>query len=243
MNQRSFLVTCDFHDAVTTEAVRENIAAAISHWKANVGLSGDEDEGHVDAVTVDYLPPTSGVSQLTEGDYALLEKLCDWALNSGPFGASNLKIVLDGDLEDGGIDALIKGSMSLHRLQEMAQQAQLAPVAYAPEPEGAQLTAADYQSALDAQYACNAAGILRAMAQVKPRIWVDVRANGGGTQQFNQHPIMVLYTTTLMSLAGLGIADSDAYEKALKIAEEKAGGLDRAPAHPTEEEVLRRGYF
>jgi hypothetical protein len=224
MSQQQFLVQCDCIDQVTAEAVQENIGAAIAQWKANVGLSGDEDEGRVEVVTVDYLPPASGAVHLTEGDYALLEKLCGWALTNSPFGGSNLKTVLDGDLEDGGIDALIKGSMSLHRIQAMAQQAQLAQVTYPPDPEDAPLTAADYQAALDAQNACNASGILGTMARVKPRIWSEVRANGGGTQGFNQHPIMVLYTTTLMSLAGLGIADSAAYSRAVKAAEEKTKG-------------------
>lgn len=91
-----------------------------------------------------------------------------------------------------------------------------------PRYEGESLRAADYQTALDAQNAVNASGLLRTMSRVVPRIWADVKANGGGTQQVNQHPIMVLYTTTLMSLAGLGIADSDVYERALKVAEEKA---------------------
>jgi len=85
------------------------------------------------------------------------------------------------------------------------------------------LTPDDWQYALDAQSACNASGLIAKLEKLRPRIWVDVRAAGGGTSQFNKHPIMVLFTTQFMHLSGLGIADMDIWSAAEAEARKQAG--------------------
>lgn len=88
------------------------------------------------------------------------------------------------------------------------------------------LTPSDWQAALDHQDACNAGGVLRALAEVKPRIHADVRdnrASGGEAQDFNTHPMLVLYVSKLIGLTRLGIGgDSEVFAKAYDYALEKA---------------------
>ena len=83
------------------------------------------------------------------------------------------------------------------------------------------LTQNDYQKALDALSACNSSGLMSSLSEVRDRIWLDVRANGGRTRDLNQHPIVVLYVCQLHQLAGLGISDTTAFCKAYDVVEAK----------------------
>lgn len=65
-----------------------------------------------------------------------------------------------------------------------------------------QLGPNDYKLALASQSACNLTGIVIAFAQVLPKIWAEVRAEGGGTDQVNTHPISILYAAQISFLAG-----------------------------------------
>ncbi len=83
----------------------------------------------------------------------------------------------------------------------------------------------DYEQALLSQNACNASGLLSALGKedgLRDRIWEDVRANGGGTDEFNKHPIVVLYVAQLAMLSGVAaIADVTAYGKAYDAVKDK----------------------
>ena len=73
------------------------------------------------------------------------------------------------------------------------------------------LTKWDYQQALDAQSACNLSGIVRTFSEVTRRIWDEVRANGGGTDDVNKHPICRMYAEQIAYLSGASFGDSGSY--------------------------------
>ena len=77
------------------------------------------------------------------------------------------------------------------------------------------LTKDDYQSALDSQSACNASGLIASLAKLTPEIWDEARSKNQGTDYVNTHPIIVLYLTQLINLAGFGCMPNDTiYNKA-----------------------------
>jgi len=75
------------------------------------------------------------------------------------------------------------------------------------------LTPKDYQNALDVQGAVNLSGVVRSFALVTERIWNEARAEGGGTEFVNKHPISRLYAEQINFLAS-GMDYSDAYQTA-----------------------------
>jgi len=50
--------------------------------------------------------------------------------------------------------------------------------------------------------ACNLSGLVRSFSrEILPAVWEEVRAQGGGTDQVNRHPLSVLWTMKMMNLA------------------------------------------
>jgi len=88
-----------------------------------------------------------------------------------------------------------------------------------------QLTPHDYQSALDAQSACNLSGLVFSFASVIKRIWAEARAGGHGTDWVNRHPISRLYAEQIMHLAA-GYSD-DSYTKAYDTCAREASCAER----------------
>ncbi len=79
----------------------------------------------------------------------------------------------------------------------------------------ARLTPHDYQSALDAQSACNLSGIVHSFSSVMTRIWAEANAMGKGTDWVNNHAICRLYAEQIAHLSGAGITShSDSFAKA-----------------------------
>lgn len=79
-----------------------------------------------------------------------------------------------------------------------------------------------YQHALDAQSACNLSGIVRQFARDTEAIWEEVRANGGGTDAVNKHPVSRLYAEQIAFLSGSGMGDVDSYHVAYEACIEKS---------------------
>lgn len=76
------------------------------------------------------------------------------------------------------------------------------------------LTAQDYANALLSQTACNAAGLIHSLAELMPKITAHVREAGGGTDEWNQHPIVRLYVEQLYWLANKGDNGFQRYHEA-----------------------------
>jgi len=62
------------------------------------------------------------------------------------------------------------------------------------------LTLQDWKNAQMSQCAVNASGLIRSLAEVAPRVYEDIYATDGGSEQFAHHPIVRAYMTTLMEL-------------------------------------------
>ena len=58
------------------------------------------------------------------------------------------------------------------------------------------------QDALACQDASNASGILKSWAEHIDAIWAEVRAEGGGTSEFANHPANVLFADKMAQLTG-----------------------------------------
>ncbi len=59
-----------------------------------------------------------------------------------------------------------------------------------------------YQKTLLMLDACNLSGLGHSFSkEIIPAIWDDVRKADGGTKQFNEHPLAVLWTMKMASLA------------------------------------------
>jgi hypothetical protein len=72
-----------------------------------------------------------------------------------------------------------------------------------------------YQNALDAQSASNLSGVVLQFARDMRRINEEVRAQGGGTDQANKHPVCRLYAEQIAWLTGAGgCVDTETYRKA-----------------------------
>ena len=85
------------------------------------------------------------------------------------------------------------------------------------------LSPADYRSALYSQDACNGGALIRAMGRIIPKVQEQVRQDGGGTDDVNEHPIVVLFTAQLMHLSGLGVADTTKWSRAYDACHAAAG--------------------
>lgn len=59
-----------------------------------------------------------------------------------------------------------------------------------------------YEQTILMMDACNLSGLARSFSkEIVPAIREEVRSNGGGTQEVNTHPLAVLWTTKMASLA------------------------------------------
>ena len=67
-----------------------------------------------------------------------------------------------------------------------------------------------YRNALDVQTASNLSGVILQFARDMERINAEVRANGGGTEHVNRHPVCRLYAEQIAWLSGTGRCDSHA---------------------------------
>ena len=67
-----------------------------------------------------------------------------------------------------------------------------------------------YQNALHVQSASNLSGVVLQFARDMARINEEVRAEGGGTDQANRHPVCRLYAEQIAWLTGAGRCDSHA---------------------------------
>ena len=74
--------------------------------------------------------------------------------------------------------------------------------------------------------ACNLSGLARSFAdEIMPAVWNEVRATEGGTHQTNSHPLAVLWTMKMASLAGSECLCSECIEifgRAYKFVKEEA---------------------
>lgn len=61
-----------------------------------------------------------------------------------------------------------------------------------------------YRNALDVQSASNLSGVVFQFARDMKRINEEVRANGGGTEQVNKHPVCRMYSEQISWLTGAG---------------------------------------
>lgn len=77
------------------------------------------------------------------------------------------------------------------------------------------ITKKDWENALNALEASNASGLLRSLGDEGLRD--RIRSECKSTQEFNQHPIVVLYVCQLHQLAGLGLSDRTAFCKAYDV--------------------------
>ena len=88
-----------------------------------------------------------------------------------------------------------------------------------------------YRNALDVQSASNLSGVVFQFARDMERINADVRANGGGTEQVNKHPVCRLYAEQIAWLTGAGgCADHSTYAVAHDACRRKADEEERQSA-------------
>ncbi len=67
-----------------------------------------------------------------------------------------------------------------------------------------------YQNALDVQSASNLPGVVLQFARDMAKVNEEARANGGGTELVNKHPVCRLYAEQIAWLTGAGGCDSHA---------------------------------
>jgi hypothetical protein len=80
-----------------------------------------------------------------------------------------------------------------------------------------------YRNALDVQSASNLSGVVLQFARDMVRINAEVRADGGGTEQVNRHPVCRLYAEQIAWLTGTGCcSDHATYSKAHDACRRKA---------------------
>lgn len=63
------------------------------------------------------------------------------------------------------------------------------------------LNSEDYRKAISIQDACNLSGVVHSFSDVISKIWTEARCLGEGTDWVNRHPISVLYSNKINSLA------------------------------------------
>lgn len=56
------------------------------------------------------------------------------------------------------------------------------------------------QWAMDAQSACNLSGLVHSFHRIISEIWEDVRAEGGGTDDVNHHPVCRMFAQQIFHL-------------------------------------------
>ena len=79
-----------------------------------------------------------------------------------------------------------------------------------------------YRNALDVQTASNLSGVVLQFARDMERINEEVRANSGGTEQVNRHPVCRLYAEQIAWLTGAGgCGDPDTYHQAYDACQRK----------------------
>ena len=79
-----------------------------------------------------------------------------------------------------------------------------------------------YRNALDVQTASNLSGVILQFARDMERINAEVRANGGGTEQVNKHPVCRLYAEQIAWLTGASGCDNpDTYNQAYDACQRK----------------------
>jgi hypothetical protein len=84
-----------------------------------------------------------------------------------------------------------------------------------------------YQKTLLMLDACNLSGLGHDFSkEIIPAIWEDVRQNGSGTAEFNRHPLAVLWTMKMASLAYpecLCASCMEAFRRAYEEVKKRAG--------------------
>lgn len=92
------------------------------------------------------------------------------------------------------------------------------------------------QDALFAQEASNLSGIVHSLSRhLTETIWPAVRADGGGTQQVNHHPICRLFAEQIAYLTGgTIIGNAESYSAAYRWCEEQAAQPEPADETPAE---------
>lgn len=81
------------------------------------------------------------------------------------------------------------------------------------------LTKRDWQDAVAVQDACNLSGVVISLADVCKRIRTE--PDFSGTDYVNRHPIVKLYVSKLMSLAGMQSDELGEFSDAWKTAQAK----------------------
>ena len=90
-----------------------------------------------------------------------------------------------------------------------------------------------YEEALQVQDACNLSGVAHALSRaLTVVIWPEVREQGGGTEQVNTHPAVVLYVAQLVFLSTGGCIDFDKYSAAYQTCKEQTHEEDPMPRQP-----------
>lgn len=74
-----------------------------------------------------------------------------------------------------------------------------------------------YKLALQSQTACNLSGLAFDMKRIAEEIWKEEEVRKGGTQAFNNHPVMRLFAEQIYFLT-----QTRSWEEAYKICQEKA---------------------
>ena len=62
-----------------------------------------------------------------------------------------------------------------------------------------------YKVAMDIQDACNLSGVIGMWERLRDDIWTDVREHGGGTREFNNHPVNVMFASKVSAMTGAEI--------------------------------------
>jgi len=79
-----------------------------------------------------------------------------------------------------------------------------------------------YLNALDVQSASNLSGVVLQFARDMEQVNEEVRANGGGTEQVNRHPVCRLYAEQIAWLTGAGgCGNHDTYNQAFDACQHK----------------------
>lgn len=88
-----------------------------------------------------------------------------------------------------------------------------------------------YKDALLVQSACNLSGVVHSLAEHLDAIREEVRAQGGGTNEVNQHPAVRLFVTQLAWLAWGGDVPQDLahFQEALRLCQERANAAPVVP--------------
>ncbi|MGW8177778.1 MAG: hypothetical protein ACWGQW_03175 [bacterium] len=79
-----------------------------------------------------------------------------------------------------------------------------------------------YRDAMAVQDASNLSGVVHSMSRLLTvEIWPEVRANGGGTDQVNHHPVVKMFVAQLLWLSYNQTVDTDQYHEAYQTCHHK----------------------